>query len=293
MDSGVAIWMPSPRIYKNLLSKMAQLKIAHRVGFDTLPTYLIDENADTTSLIPAHHFPLCLRPDDPKAVSPSFKVKLAMSPEDLVLWFRKLEKVDQPILAQPFVNLPNLVVHGARTLSGRAIGLQAFLVERKYRGVTLIIRPTDLEEKLRRKCIEFVEFFQLTGNYHFEFLLDRVSDKKYFLELNGRLGGTTAKVCACGYDEPLLLLEAYGVCKGFRQEIRNYVVSSKHGLLRYCRDAIQAKLTPMDYPIENNILRVLKGAYGIFCYRDEILTIRDVPGSIAFIKSLLKSADYT
>jgi hypothetical protein len=109
------------------------------------------------------------------------------------------------------MDLPNLVVHGARTIGGTSIGLHAFLVDRKFETVTLSIRPTVLEKDLEEKCIEFTNHFDVIGNYHFEFLIDRKNGSIYFLEINNRLGGTTAKVFALGYDEPLLALQSYGV----------------------------------------------------------------------------------
>ncbi len=211
LPSGVAIWLPSNKTIIDLISKLKQIEIARKVGFNVLPTYFIDKDFGGYHSIPSTHFPLCLRPDIPRGVEPVFKAHLVYPHDELKKYVSSLMEISQPIIAQPFRNLPNLVVHGARTILGESIGLQAFLVERKFEMVTLTIRPTNLEKDLEKKCIDFTNHFNVTGNYHFEFLIDKNSCSIYFLELNNRLGGTTAKVFACGYDEPLLALQAYGV----------------------------------------------------------------------------------
>jgi hypothetical protein len=239
--------------------------------------------------VPETAFPLCLRPDHPDDVRPAFKVQLVDSRNDLIRYVSQLEKLDKPLLGQRFANLPNLVVHGARTVGGDAIGLQAFIVENKFQGVTLTIRPVQLDESLRNRCIKFVDAFEFTGNYHFEFLVDQPRDKVYFLEINGRLGGTTAKVFALGYDEPTLALESYGMCESFPQIIRNSIASSKHALIKNGIYAIRGRLTRMDFPVNSKSAKVLKSLYGIFRYKDEVLTLSDIRGSVAFYRTLLNS----
>jgi hypothetical protein len=207
----VAIWLPTNETIKDLISKQKQIEIARKVDFNVLPTYLIDKNSETNDHIPNNHFPLCLRPDDPASVTPVFKAHLVHSQLELIGYIKSMQKINAPIIAQPFMYLPNLVVHGARTVDGDSIGLQGFLVERKFEGVTLTIHPANLEKEFLDRCIRFTDYFNVTGNYHFEFLIDKKDDSIYFLELNNRLGGTTAKVFALGYDEPLLALQSYGV----------------------------------------------------------------------------------
>ncbi|MFH0812728.1 MAG: hypothetical protein V2A69_07790, partial [Pseudomonadota bacterium] len=228
------------------------------------------------------HFPLCLRPSDPAMVKPTFKVRLVNSVAELKNFVASFQKIEKPIIAQPFMNMPNLVVHGARTVTGSTIGLQAFLVERKFEGVTLTIRPTSLDKALSDKCVAFTDHFNLVGNYHFEFLVDPATGSTYFLELNNRLGGTTAKVYACGYDEPLLALQVYGVIESSNQKkIRNVVVSSKQALLKYLLYTVKGGLTPLDYLTESSALRIAKTLYGLLAYRDDVFTLCDVRGALA------------
>jgi hypothetical protein len=215
------------------------------------------------------------------------------------------------------MRLPNLVVHGARTVNGDSIGLQGFLVERKFEGVTLTIRPTDLKKDFLDKCIKFTDYFNVNGNYHFEFLVDKKNNSVHFLELNHRLGGTTAKVFALGYDEPLLVLQSYGVIPIVKEldtsiqkqetsnqyppssnqqpstivhrPLTNATVSSKQALLKYFFYTIKGKLTPLDYPSETNLIRLAKTIYGFFRYRDDVFTLQDVKGSMALYFGNLKS----
>ena len=303
----VAVWLPSNRTIKDLTSKLNQIEVARKVGFDVLPTYLINENPETSNRIPKSHFPLCLRPDDPATVAPVFKVHLVHSQLELINYVKSMQKMDRPIVAQPFMPLPNLVVHGARTVNGNSIGLQGFLVERKFEGVTLTIRPAHLEKDFLDKCVQFTEVFNLTGNYHFEFLVDRTNGSVYFLELNNRLGGTTAKVFALGYDEPLLALQSYGVLPAppkttnqqpatsnkqpstFDYRPKNKIVSSKQALLKYFYYTLRGRLTPLDYPSEPSVVRIAKTIYGFLKYKDDVFTLRDIKGSMALYFGNLKS----
>jgi hypothetical protein len=315
--NGVGFWLPCNKTIKDLISKVNQIEVARKIGFKVLPTYLIDRNFRTIDHILGNHFPLCLRPDDPAAVAPVFKVHLVYSHGELKQYVKSLKTIDRPVIAQPFMDFPNLVVHGARTNFGDTIGLQAFLVDRKFEGVTLTLRPTNIDRDFLDKCVDFTNHFNVTGNYHFEFLVDKENGSIYFLELNNRLGGTTAKVFACGYDEPLLALQAYGAVPILRQPssivqrlkasieqpatinhkpatrnrqpatifyrpLANITVSSKRALLKYLLYTIRNKLTPLDYPSESKLTRIIKTIYGLLKYRDDIFMFRDLRGSFAF-----------
>jgi predicted ATP-grasp superfamily ATP-dependent carboligase len=303
----VAIWLPTNKTIKDLISKQKQIEIARKIGFNVLPTYLIDKNLETIDQILKNHFPLCLRPDDPATVTPVFKAHLVHSRVELIKYIKSIQKIDGPIVAQPFMHLPNLVVHGARTINGDSIGLQGFLVERKFEEVTLTIHPANLEKDFLDKCVQFADYFNVTGNYHFEFLVDKKNGSAYFLELNNRLGGTTAKVFACGYDEPLLVLQSYGVLPTspeisdqkpatsnhqpstiVHRPLANVTASSKQALLKYFYYTIKGRLTPLDYPSETNLIRLAKTIYGFFRYRDDVFMLRDLKGSMALYFGNLK-----
>jgi len=146
-------------------------------------------------------------------------------------------------------------------------------------------------------------------------LINKADSSAYFLELNNRLGGTTAKVYACGYDEPLLALQAYGAlptspATGNQQQasgnhqpstinkqpatrnkqLKNKTVSSKQFLLKYFYYTIKGRLTPLDYPSEPKWKRILKTIYGILRYKDDVFTLRDLKGSMALYFGNLKSS---
>ena len=306
----VAIWLPTNESIKDLISKQKQIETARKVHFNILPTYLINKNSETSDHILKNHFPLCLRPDDPVTVTPVFKAHLVHSQEELIKYVKSMQKIDGPIVAQPFMHLPNLVVHGARTVNGDSIGLQGFLVERKFEGVTLTIHSANLEKDFLDKCVQFTDYFNVTGNYHFEFLVDKRNGSAYFLELNNRLGGTTAKVFALGYDEPLLALQAYGAVPILHRQssivqrlktsieqpativhrpLTNVTVSSKQALLKYFYCTVRGRLTPLDYPSEPSLLRLAKTIYGVFRYRDDVFMLRDIRGSLALYLGNLKN----
>lgn len=303
----VVVWLPPSRTIKDLASKLNQIEVARKVGFEVLPTYLIDKNVETARHIPMDHFPLCLRPSDPATIKPAFKVRLIYSHAELKQFVDPLKELNRPIIAQPFMDLPNLVVHGARTICGENISLQAFLAERKFEGLALTVWPTDLDTELKDKCIAFANYFDITGSYHFDLMKKKDANSVYFLEMNGRLGGTTAKVFALGYDEPLLVLQSYGVFSrspatrkhqpetiNQQQETRtkqpstmvqrplaNVIVSSKQALLKYCYYTVRSRLTPLDYPAETSLVRIAKTVYGFLRYRDDVFTLRDIRGSMA------------
>jgi carbamoylphosphate synthase large subunit len=166
--------------------------------------------------------------------------------------------------------------------------MQAFLVERKFEGVTLTIRPTNLDRNLCEKCIAFTDEFGLTGSYHFEFLFDPGTRDTYFLEVNSRLGGTTAKAYACGYDEPLFALQAYGVRCNNQTQLTYTTVSSKQALLKYMYYTLMNRLTLLDYPLESKLARMMRALWGLFVYRDDVFNVRDIPGSLTLYAANLK-----
>jgi hypothetical protein len=284
---GTHLWIPSNESIVALTSKEWQIELANQVGLEVLPTFFITENPQSIACIPSSHYPLCLRPSVPAHVKPVFKVILVHSRAELFKFVNSMLILKSPIIAQPFKNLPNLVVHGARTISGASIGLQAFLVERKFDGLTLTIRPINMERELETKCIEFTEACNLTGCYHFEFLAD--TNSTYFLEINNRLGGTTAKVYACGYNEPAYALAAFGVDLHVSKTIRNIVSSSRQALVKYMAQALTCRLSPIDYPEETQFNRFIHALQVFYTSRDDIFHIQDLPGAVALYSWRLRS----
>lgn len=283
-----AIWLSPSKIIKKVLSKNIQTKIAQNVGLDVLPTYLLDKNASIDAVL-SNHFPLCLRPSEPKNIAPSFKVHVVFSRRELAKYLQSFEKISNPIIAQPFLNLPNLVVHGVRTHLGASLNMKAFLVENKFEGVTLTIKHIALDNDLRNKCIAFTDALRIVGNYHFEFLFDVQAEKTFFIEINSRFGGTTAKVFACGYNEPLSALCAYGIKTKNWNKLHSVTASNKQALLKYFFYAISGRLTSLDYPDESTLLKVSKTLRNFVLCKDDVFNFDDIKGSIALYAGNLKS----
>jgi hypothetical protein len=281
-------WIPPTATVNRVLSKIDQIETASKVGFDLLPTYYFTPG-DALPSIPAGHFPLCLRPSQPNSTSPAFKVRNVDSRAEIEVFLNSLETVEDPLIGQPFTNLPNLVVHGARSVSGETFGMSGFLVARKFQGVTLTIRPYELTGEMERKCRAFTDDLGLVGNYHFEFLLDPATGRACFLEVNYRFGGTTAKVMACGYDEPAWAIQSFGVKAVVRLRVKPVTASSKQALVKSLLCALKNELTALDYPVESKLRRVLYSLYGLLVFRDDILCLDDLKGVFGFYLGNIKT----
>ncbi|MBU2628370.1 MAG: hypothetical protein KKE61_07125, partial [Proteobacteria bacterium] len=282
LDNKISVAFPSSQMIKKILSKAQQNAIATKVGLKVLPEYLIDnDNIERISIAP-EHFPMCLRPSAPHDVTPFFKVKLVHSTIELKQFIQTIH-ITQKIIGQPFKNLPNLVIHGIRSQNGDTKLMSAFMIQRKFEGVTLTLQPyPDLPEELIDKCTAFVQSFDLIGNFHFEFLFDPETSEAFFLEINLRFGGTTAKVLACGYDEPMYALEAFGIVKSYgKPVVQDIVVTNKQAILKYIGKALKNSLTELDYPNESVWERIFFGIKGFFRFKDEVMTVDDIRGSVS------------
>lgn len=283
------LWVPPASVLARSLSKGAQVELASEAGFDLLPTYALRLGEDLPG-IPEDEYPLCLRPQEAGKVRPAFKVDLARSRDGLVDFMKRLTSTEAPVLAQPYLDAPNLVVHGARTPDGRELGLAAFLVERKFEGVTLCIRPHPMPEGLADKCRAFTAGLKLVGNYHFEFLLDPASGRAYFLELNPRFGGTTAKVLALGYDEPGLAVEAFGGPKAPAWAPGSGVAGNRLAVVKCLAAALRGRVTPLDYPSASKMRRAMDLSWFFCALRDEVLSLDDLRGAAGLYEAVVKGA---
>lgn len=282
------VWVAPFWTTERVLSKRRQIQTAKKVGLDTLPTYELDQDRlDVLQDVSESHFPLCLRPSGEGGVVPGFKVKFIQTWQEGREFVQSFQSIKSPLIAQPFRNLPNLVVHGARSLDGENFGLQGFLVERKFEGLTLTIRPMELSLDFEKRCIEFTREMDIVGNYHFEFLYDPCSQESYFLELNARLGGTTAKVCALGYDEPVFALQAFGIQASQNQKAVKGMAASRLALAKYLHYSIANKITPLDYPKEPKWKRIACTLGAMATCRDDVISLGDLKGTVAFYRQAL------
>lgn len=276
----VPLWLPPTEMLQRVLDKVIQIEVARRVGLDVLPTFLFSA-PDITPDISVEHFPLCLRPSVPDSAAPPFKVKNIESASDLKDFLGTLV-IRQPLIGQPFRNLPNLVVHGARTAIGATVGIKGFIVERKFQGVTLTLRPFSLNDSFKAQCAAFAETMGLVGHYHLEFLHHPSDGRNHFLEINHRFGGTTAKVLACGYEEPQYALQVMGIDCPVHGEVEDVTVSSIKALLKSALFALTGRLTEMDYPQESTARRIWSTLKCLVFCRDEVFAWDDVKGTLAF-----------
>lgn len=281
------LWLPPKDVIQNVLSKEQQIQAAREAGMNVLPTYLIQSPDFDISAIKAGHYPLCLRPSG--RITPKFKVSLVESVQELRSFLQKVTRLQGTIIAQPFKNLPNIVIHGARTRDRRILHLQSFLVERKFEGVTLTIRPYTVPSAIMDQCSIFAQHMNLVGPFHFEFLFQPDTKDCHFLEVNNRLGGTTSKVLSCGYDEPLLTLAAYESAIISIQLLRNVTVSNKISLIKFLASDLKKKLTLMDYPQESHITRIFKTIICIALCKDEVISFNDIKGTFDFYIKILKN----
>ena len=296
-DEKIILAVPPSGMIKAILSKKYQNKLAKQIGFNILPEYLINKHNKENISVPSGYFPLCLRPSETHHTQPHFKVELIHSAEHLIRFLKTININENGIIiAQPYKKSPNLVVHGLRTAKGNVRRLSSFIVERKFEGVTLTIKPyPDVGSTLLAKCGAFVKAAELTGNFHFEFLFDPKSKKAFFLEINHRFGGTTAKVLACGYDEPLYALEAYGLAHpGKNIKIKNRTVSNKQALIKYMAKAVAGKLSVLDYPDEPLVKRITAGFKGLMLFGDEVFCRDDLRGSLSlYLGNLLQQLNFS
>ncbi len=281
-DGTAKVLLPPYETLDFLKSKQAQANLARKVGLNVLPTHVFRAPEDAAQ-VPATHYPLCLRPSAEDAVDPMFKVEIVNSPDELLRQLASCRIIDS-ILGQPFQSLPTLVVHGISSEDGKPQHLVAFLADRKFEGVTLRLRKTELQPEIGRSLMEFSRLAGLTGAYHFDLLYDPEHAQSYFLEVNPRLGGTTDKVIWLGYDEPALCVESYGYRLGSLHHRFNSVhsrVANKRALLKHMVCALRGSLQTFDYPPVSRYRNLLNSAVDLVLARDSNFDRHDLAGSLS------------
>ncbi len=283
------VMVPELQCLNFLASKKKQIGLAKKAGFQLLNTWYMC-NPGSFNQVPVSEFPIALRPDNASAVDPYFKVKLVHSQLALQHLLEGLQFRGGPVIAQPFRDSPNLVVHGVRSVEGDRLKFQAFLVSRKFEGVTLSMSRTKFPPDIELACRTFVELVGLSGCFHFELLLCDQDHKIYFLEINTRMGGTTDKAVRLGFDEPSLTLAAYGIIGDVPLADRTVrgVVANKKALAKHILAAARGNLSALDHPGGSRIRAIARSAVEIFCAHDSIFSPRDWRGFARFyLRSLL------
>ena len=288
LPGGTTLLCPPPATLDQLSSKRRQTEVASEVGFDVLPTYYLDKCSDTHNNVLPEHFPLALRPATERGTRPFFKIRVVFSVEDLRSFLESLQKVDDEIIAQPFLDAPNTIVHATRTAAGATFGLQAFTVPRKFQGISLALQPTTVPEELCRRVTEFADSCNIVGSFHVDFIHAEMSSRHYFLEANCRLGGTTAKVAKTGYDEPAMFLHAFTDARAPSfSPARSATVVSRHALLKYVMCNLVRQSDPWDYPSVSAAGAVAYAFSALFRTHDDVWDGHDLRGSLALYGSNL------
>jgi predicted ATP-grasp superfamily ATP-dependent carboligase len=266
-----------------VLSKDDQLRVAERCGFKLLPTWKLSRQEDVGILDPGA-YPVCLRPSVPDEVKPTFKVEVIRSAAELNAFLALRTWGPDPLLVQPFLPVPTVVIHGVRSDSGELIALEAFIASTKFEGITLELQPFPMDAELALCCRKFADETGITGPFHFELLYSAEQGAFYYLEVNVRLGGTTDKVFKLGFDEPLLALAAYGFdvpLWPYRAREGRSVVN-RRALLKHVVSVAKGRLSPLDYPVAGRMRHLLLSLRSFLCASDSIASLRDLPGTWFF-----------
>jgi hypothetical protein len=277
---GCRLLMSSKETLQGIQSKHDQVSIARRSGFSVLPTWELFQKSDACRIDPAG-YPVCLRPSVPQEVTPPFKAEVLQSPSTLESFLEGRMWGPGPILVQPFLPLPTVVIHGVRSELGELLVLESFIATMRFQAITLELRPFPMDAKIAECCRKFVNEVGLTGPFHFDLLYSVETNTFHFLEINPRLGGTTDKVFRLGFDEPLWTLAAYG----FDVQARRYralggrSVVNRRSVLKHMFWVTRGRLSPLDYPLVGPFRHLLLSLLCLLGAKDSITSAKDLRGT--------------
>lgn len=271
----------SPEVYGTLESKVRQADLATRAGLPLMPTFVLDTRSERLDA-PG---PLVLRPDVARTVRPAFKVRLVDNAEQALALARAMTAPEGKLVVQPFVAGPNLIIHAARARDGSWDHHEAFYTEIKSGGLAVALRPYPLPPGLLEACRRFEQAVGLRGVFHYDFILDEKSGEAYFLEVNPRLGGTTGKVYAAGYDEPAMLAAAYLHTGAHRVALDGPRLPSisRIAAVRYALSLLRHAPSRLDHPPRRDGKAFGGLAKALLLHRDEVFRLTDVVGNSAYL----------
>lgn len=275
------LMLNSPEVYEMLESKARQAEVATEAGLPLMPTFLLDVHSERLDAIG----PFVLRPDIAGAVRPDFKAKLVDTAAEAIAVARGMTSPDGRIMVQPFVAGPNLVIHAARSSDGSWDHHEAFYTEIKSGGLAVALRPYPLPDALLHACRRFEQAVGLRGVFHYDFILDGKSGNAFFLEVNPRLGGTTGKVCAAGYDEPAMLPPAFLQSGAGRIDpgTRRRPSISRIAAIRYGLSLLRHEPSMLDHPCRRDGRAFGQLVKALLLHRDEVFRLTDVVGNSAYL----------
>lgn len=277
-----------PELYAALESKLYQARMAEEAGLPVLATATLTTGAteNTAFESPQAILPVVLRPDIARLVQPMFKAEVVGNAQDLQAFLGSLRKSESNVVSQPFVAGPNLIVHGSRAVDGSWDHHEAYLTEIKFKGLAVSLKPLPLDPSLLDACRKFEAITGLNGVFHYDFIVDEHSGSPFFLEVNPRFGGTTAKVYAAGYDEPSMLVAAHLPSllppPSAGEKSRRKAISR----IAAVKCALSICLQPpssMDYPANSRFASIVPILKGVLTYSDEVFSFSDPLGNLAYL----------
>lgn len=235
----ITICGAKPKQIKELQNKEVINNIAKESKLPLLPD--IDLNSSDIE----EHFPLVLRPKDESTAN--FKVEYIENQEEL----SNFDAED--VVAQPYISGPNIVVHVARF--NDELDCKSFIVNYKFEGVTLTLEHYKDSSPLLISQIEtFLQKLEFSGIGHFEFILNETSNEYYFLDFNGRFGGTSLKAAALGFNEFSICLDKYKIIKNIMPTSTSHKLASNPlALLKCIKSIIVNDKCILDYPNTNSL----------------------------------------
>jgi hypothetical protein len=105
-------------------------------------------------------------------VRPYFKALVLQRPSDLREFLDRIEEIQEPIIVQPFRDLPDLKVLGVRSESGEILAMRPYLAERKFKTVTLTLMRAEFPPGVEESCRKIADLADLTGGFAFDLLYD-------------------------------------------------------------------------------------------------------------------------
>jgi hypothetical protein len=218
---------------------------------------------DINSKDVSKYLPLVLRPKS--EVRAEFKAELITSMEALRPY------LTQNVVAQPYIEGPNVVVHVAK--SDEFFECKFFTVDYKFEGMSLTLAHENLGvyRKLELQICDFLTRIDFSGVGHLEFILDDNSNECYFLEFNGRLGGTSLKAAALGYNEFYQLLYLYKIIDTpHNAECKKNMVVNYFALLKCIIKVATGSINILDYPTKSKFKKILCLLSLLFKARNEL-----------------------
>jgi hypothetical protein len=302
LPASVQLLCARPLVLGRLASKAAQHRAAQQAGLPVLPSWSFTPGA--TVCLPPSAFPMVLRPDVQRAAGNPFKLRVVADGEELRAVLAALPAACPGLVGQPLVRGSNLLVHGWRAAQASqalasagvagaesaAAGHLAWRAEVTHAGFTVLLQPVALDPALQRACVRLEAALGLQGVFHYDFVQCAETGRCYFLDLNPRLGGSTGKVLASGYDEPLALLATAWpgrwAASAFTGAQRLQAGARHQALAALCADLL-GRRSSADQPAPGQAGLRRRLLSFLWRGRDEIFSAGPGPAGVATLSSLL------